>query len=248
MSAFMIGMILSGCESSIPESWGTPNIEYLELVDMPPCWYGICPGQTTPKEAEQILQSLPIGGKNGIEKTETEKSITLLLDDQRFEGGKTVVKFDNLEQMVESIEVFPWKNELTMGQVVDLLGAPKEVIVTTQGSGGHSAANFASYTIWYPELGLAVESGIYDVGVYPTIDEVILHPSLAVFQLEYLQKEKGKEHLVDNLLMKLLPLQRPADKKELESFFYLWPGFGNSVPSFLDLERYGIGLGSDEEK
>lgn len=237
---FMIMNILAlsapGC-NSVPEGWGTPNPDYVVLVDTSSCWNGICPGQTTREDAEQLLQSLPFKGSSEIEKTESENKWVLFFDNQQFEGSWVTVEFEDSGEVVKSVRINLGRKELTMEQVVDLLGEPQQVIVKAS-SNGDSAASFANYGIWYPNLGLYVWSAPYNSGRNPKPSQIILHPTLASTGFEYVGTKEGKEQLLDSLMMSLAPYQRPEDKQELEKFFHPWSGFNNSVPSFFDYDRY----------
>ena len=236
LSTIVLGIALSGC-NSVPEDWGTPNPDYLVLIEASSCWNKICPGLTTPEEARQHLQLLPFGEEIEIEDSDPENSLVLFLDNQRFEGSWVSVKFDSLGESVQSVRIVLGKNEMTMEQVVDVVGEPRQVIATANGN-GDSAASFVSYKMWYPELGLSVSSGFYNAGRNPMPSQIILHPTLSTTEFEYMGVEEGKEQLLEYLMIGLAPYQRPEDKQELEIFFHPWLGFDNSVSSFLDYERF----------
>ena len=233
----ILGVEISACNST-PEDWGTPNPDYLTLVETSSCWNDICPGQTTREDAEQLLQLLAFKGENEVEKTSPENNLVLFLDKQLFEGSWVSIEFDDSGKVVKSVRIILGKNELTMEQVVDVLGEPQQVIVTTNDNNGDSAASFVSYEAWYPELGLFVSSGFYNAGRNPMPSQIILHPALAAKGFEYVGVETGKEQLLEYLMLGFDAYQRPEDKQELERFFHPWPGFDNSAPSFLDYGRY----------
>jgi hypothetical protein len=232
----ILSVVLPGC-NSVPEDWGTANPDYLVLVEASSCWYDICPRQTTTEEAEQILQLLSFRGENEVENTDPKNSLVLFLDRQRFEGSWASIEFDASGKIVKSVRIVLGKNELTMEQVVDVLGEPQQVIIIAHNV-GDSAASFVRYEMWYPELGLSVSSGIYNAGRNPMSSQIILNPTLAVKRFEYMGVEEGEEQLLEYLMIGFNPYQRPGDKQELKNFFHPWPGFGNSVPSFLDYGRY----------
>jgi len=231
----VVSLVLSGC-NRVPEDWGDPNPDYLNLIDTSTCWNGICPGQTTQKKAEQILQSLTIGGENQVEKTELNSDLILIFDVQRFKGSSVLIKFDDSKQIVESVTINVKGNNLTMEQVVDLLGEPQEVMVEINTGIGDAASTFPSYGMLYTDLGILVWSGIYGDGLSPETDEIVLHPELGVLDFTYV--EKPKDYLLDFYLRLLPSAQRSVAKKELEEFFHMWPGFGNSVSSVLDYDDY----------
>ena len=109
ISVIVLGIAIPGC-SQIPEDWGTPNPDYLALVDKASCWHGICPGQTTREEAEGILQSLTLKGAGGIEAIESRDRWILPLDSNRFEESKVIVIFEDSGDLVQVLEAFfhPW--------------------------------------------------------------------------------------------------------------------------------------------
>jgi hypothetical protein len=236
ISTIILGVAMSGC-NSVPEDWGTANPDYLVLIEASSCWNDICPGQTTREEADQLLRAVTFGEEIEVDNRDSENSLVLSLDNHQFEGSWVRVKFDMSGQVVRSVRIILGKNELTMEQVVNVLGEPQQVVVEAH-SIGDSAASYISYEMWYPELGLFVSSGIYNAGHNPMSSQIILHPTLATKGFEYMGVEEGKEQLLEHLMIGFPSFYRPKDKQELEKFFHPWPGFDNSVPSFLDYGRY----------
>lgn len=134
-----------------------------------PCWHGIRPGITDAEEAVHILETSP---------EVRPKSIRHYPASQMFAFDLVVGGVGNLDIRDDTVKsLFLSVDDTTLGAAVELLGAPKWVLVDRGSSG-----EIDSYTAFllYPLKGIVIRAGSLagDQGHSHSIDAAQLYPEM----------------------------------------------------------------------
>jgi hypothetical protein len=108
--------LLQGREARIPEE----EILFTQNPCSPPCWYGITPGETTRKEAFDILHELPFVDTIDID---TAGNIGWQQIGASSDEGIGGIMFSG--ELVESINLRRFITPLTVQQVIEFAGPPE---------------------------------------------------------------------------------------------------------------------------
>jgi hypothetical protein len=215
-STLLLLLTLTGCWH---EPHGNPDPDYLTLIETDPCWQGICPGQTTREEVNQILPTIDFGQPGEIYELESSNSIRLWFDRGRFRGSSVDVYIKRPVNLVDIVAIDGFRNRLTLGQIVDSLGEPDWVMAVA----GCTDIDLAGFDLWYAEMGIHVTTTWFQVDLHPQAEEMILDDRLAVVNVNYY----GMDFDVS-------PLYDRRGSEGFRNHQYPWPGFDNTLPSFLN--------------
>ncbi len=237
-------LCLTNC-SNPDNIYATANPDYLNILDNHICWNEICPQVSTWDEADTILESLEI-----IESEKTRyysAQIDVPFKSDRFHNSS--ISFYLEDDVVSRIAIFVAgdnsKNEtyLTLKQVVELYGEP-DWVFQEELSGGDRAGLGIQSILGYSETGIA----IYITGLQwysssepsPPSDYGILDSNFAVFLINYkghsVSKTEWLEQFPTGGCEFRLEMTREEVLEKFEEFLFPWPGLGEEVPAYLDID------------
>lgn len=219
LSIFCVGMITGCGTKELP--YATPHPDYLNLLDLGPCWNNICPGQTSVQEAETSLGSLSI--VNEIYKPKSGKYMTVDLDGARF--GQSYIRLNYSDLIVNQIEILIREKNLTLSQAIEYLGYPTYIAKMKTCFGGDIASPHYRFVLWYLAEGITIFTG----GLYTyQATDLIVESNLGVYKIVYHVSNSSVENWPQ-----LANLGWNEEQVYLDNL-HPWPGWDGSIPSYID--------------
>lgn len=156
---------------------------------LPPCWYGIIPGETSEQSAWQILQELPYVNQRLLSRQTDRRGITNIIWFSRRGGGQN--RLYPRDGKIQGIFLTP-HNNLNLGQVVSKLGPPEKVTARL------IAAEYLdrSYVIlmYYPKQGMLVS---FEGEPQKQDGNLVIKPEMRVSALLYSQPSSFEDSIAN---------------------------------------------------
>lgn len=223
--AFLIlalAILLPGCQH--PPKFSEPNPEYLNLLDIGPCWNGICPRQTDMQDAFDRLPTIAVGADlSQLSYIRSRNLVRVPLDPERFGSSRVLIGY--IDRTALDIELTGFETNLTLSQIIDYFGDPPWILARAT-CGGDSAVPDYAFVIWYPEQGVSISTGGQRVNSPST--DLVPEPRLRIASVIYHEENMNPEQWIETYGHSYGA--EPSDVSHL----YPWPGWENPVPSYLD--------------
>jgi len=190
-------------------------------ADTPPCWYQICPGQSTREEALAALKAIPVVDADSVADLQGDQgsgNIFWWFKVQRSETSLNPVRVDYSgrcyykDEIITHIEIYP--GGLTMREVVDKFGEPELVAAVS----GWADTRWLEIALLYPSRGIAFT--YFDGYWQPSRYRAQVKPGYQVGDAIFFAPEMYDDLLLAQEVMRGVPYQDVVEAQQP------WAGFG----------------------
>lgn len=212
----------SGC---LPITPLPPPVQDESLVTtkpcLPPCWYGIYPGQTTLEEAIEIVKGLSFVDPDSVARS--TRSLTRGNDEAvnwRYIGARDEIHGGRMEARQGTV-VWLWVSlprKLKLADVLVTQGKPDLVDVVP-----NPEITIYHFRFFY-ERGLVIRGSRGYAGSKGGRERATLSPDIAINEAEYFAPR--------DLVSYLIEMQGHSEEaaREIADFYQPWPGLGQEIP------------------
>ena len=226
LPCFLIFIVftLSACQGV--SSFGTPDPEYLKLLDIGPCWNEICPEQTSREDAINKLSSLDTVEPAQLEYIQGRNEIALPFDSERF--GTSNLRLEYTDQVISGVTITIGSDgNMSLSQIIDYFGTPDWIIATEVCVGDRAVPDYG-FDLWYEENGVSVTTG-----GFPTrspASDLVPREDLLIYRIVYDDKIFDSKQW----LQTHPGYWRYVTLDEAQKHLYPWLGWKTPLPSYVD--------------